>query len=177
MVMEQLQKELASDLEGAFPRLVDEFQDGLFSGVRRLVPQAADAEDICAEAFLRAYRSLRDMEPGRVRQLELAPWLWTIALNLSRNAARRRARKPWVRLDPGFGGPTAPSPEAEVVGTNNVAHLVGELPAGQRTAVVLRTVAGLSYREIATATGRPEGSIKSDVSRGLERLRQLEVVT
>ena len=175
--MEKLQQVLATDLDKAFPRLVDEFQDGLFSGVRRLVPQAADAEDICAEAFLRAYRSLRDMEPERVRSLELAPWLWTIALNLSRNAARRRARKPWVRLDPAFGGPTAPSPETEVVGADNLAGLVDELPAAQRTAVVLRTVAGLSYREIATATGRPEGSVKSDVSRGLDRLRQLEVVT
>jgi RNA polymerase sigma-70 factor (ECF subfamily) len=42
----------------------------------------------------------------------------------------------------------------------------------QRTAVVLRHVVGMGIGEIATVTGRPEGTVKADVHRGLARLRQ-----
>jgi RNA polymerase sigma-70 factor (ECF subfamily) len=171
------QRKLAADVDASFGDLVTEFQDGLYSGVRRLVPQAADAEDICAETFLRAYRALVAMDPGRIRDLDLAPWLWTIALNLSRNAARRRSRKPWVTLDASWAGASASRVEAEAVGRHHLADLVEGLPPQQRTAVVLRFVAGLTYREMAAATGRPEGSLKSDVSRGLDRLRRQEVST
>ncbi len=169
------QKKLATDLDGAFEDLVAEFRDGLYSGVRRLVPQSVDAEDICADAFLRAYRALSDMAPASIRRLDLAPWLWTIALNLSRNAARRRARKPWVRLDAAWDATAGGGgPESVTLDRSHVESLLEELPLGQRTAVVLRYIVGLAYPEIAVATGRPEGSIKADVHRGLERLRRSE---
>jgi RNA polymerase sigma-70 factor (ECF subfamily) len=45
------------------------------------------------------------------------------------------------------------------------------LPPAQRRAVVLRHVVGLDYDEIAEATGRPPATVRSDVHRGLERLR------
>lgn len=166
---------LARDLDAAFVDLVAELRDGIYSGVRRLVPQTADAEDICAEAFLRAYRALGTMPADQIRTLDLGPWMWTIALNLCRNAARRRTRKPWVRLDPAWRGRSAePDPEATAVDRSTVTRLMNELPFQQRAAVVLRYIGELSYSEIAAATGRPEGSIKSDVSRGLERLRRTE---
>ncbi len=47
------------------------------------------------------------------------------------------------------------------------------LNADARTAVVLRHVVGLSYAEIAEATGRPVGTCKADVHRGIARLREL----
>ena len=49
--------------------------------------------------------------------------------------------------------------------------LLAELSDAQRTAVVLRHVVGLSYAEVAVAMGCPEGTAKSHVSRGLQRLR------
>jgi RNA polymerase sigma-70 factor (ECF subfamily) len=173
--METLRKQLARNVDAAFPELVASFRDGLYSGVSRLVPQSADAEDICAETFLRAYRALRDMPTQQIRDLDLAPWMWTIALNLCRNAARRRSRKPWVRLDPFWNGAAAGSDtEALALDRSHVEVLLAELSPRQRTALVLRYVVGLPYVEIAAATGRPQGSIKSDVNRGLERLRRTE---
>jgi RNA polymerase sigma-70 factor (ECF subfamily) len=50
--------------------------------------------------------------------------------------------------------------------------LLLELPFAQRAAVVMRHVLDLSYEEIAAALDRPVGTIKSDVNRGLARLRQ-----
>jgi len=173
--MDQLQRSLARDVDDAFVELVAEFRDGLFSGVRRLVPQSVDAEDICAEAFLRAYRALVSMSPAEIRRLDLAPWLWTIALNLCRNAARRRARKPWVQLDAAWNGPMADrGPESQALDRSHLEALLETLPSQQRAAVVLRYIGGLAYSDIATATGRPEGSIRSDVNRGLKRLRRME---
>jgi RNA polymerase sigma-70 factor (ECF subfamily) len=47
------------------------------------------------------------------------------------------------------------------------------LPPHQRQAVVLRHVVGLSYPEIAQVVARPEGTVKADVHRGLDKLRQI----
>ena len=137
-----------------------------------MVPTAADAEDIAAETFLRAYRALKKMEIEDLRQLKVSGWVWTIAINLCRNAARSRGRKPTVRLADSWS-PTElrPGPEAETLGNESVAMLLAELPWAQRTAIVLRHLADLSYPDIAVATGRPEGTIKADVHRGLKTLR------
>ena len=48
-----------------------------------------------------------------------------------------------------------------------------ELPTNQRRAVVLRHVVGMGIAEIAEATGRPEGTVKADIHRGLGRLRKV----
>ena len=169
---------LVAGVDDAFPALVRTFQDGLFSGLLRLVGNRADAEDLAQETFTRAYRSLRDFQPDRIRALRLRGWLWTIALNLTRNRARTASRKPpplelTVPLEPAV---TAPGPEdsALLAESENEWHRrLAMLGPSQRTAVVLRHIVGLSYDEVAEATGRPAGSVKADVHRGLAKLRTL----
>lgn len=168
---------LADDLDAAFPSLVLAYQDGIYSGVRRLVPAAADAEDVTQETFVRAYRALSGYGTDQIGQLALSGWLWTIALNLCRNAARRRSRKP-----PGTPLDAAPEP---VHGADPAAEAVAAVEAGVwqrrlarlsapiRTAVVLKHVVGLTYGEIAAVTERPVGTVKADVHRGLARLREM----
>ena len=90
--MEDLCSRLASDLDGSFPEVVQRFQDEVFSGLRSLA--GADAEDLAQETFIRAYRALKEYDSGRIRELRLRGWIWTIALNLGRNHARDRARRP-----------------------------------------------------------------------------------
>jgi RNA polymerase sigma-70 factor (ECF subfamily) len=92
---DQLAKRLAHDLDGAFPDLVRQTVDGLFSGVRRLAPQVA--EEITQETYIRAYRALQGYGSERVQQLKIQGWLWTIALNLCRNAARTRSTRQRTR--------------------------------------------------------------------------------
>ena len=58
-------------------------------------------------------------------------------------------------------------------GQARLGGLLTELPDTQRTAVVLRHVVGLPYAELAAVLGCPEGTAKSHVSRGLDRLRAL----
>ena len=135
--------------------------------MRRL--HGEDAEDLTQETFIRAYRALAGYDPDRIRSLRLSGWMWTIALNLGRNHVRDRARRPVPVAFVDRDGVEDPEPVDVAAWDRRLAAL----PAVQRRAVVLRHVAGLSYPEIAEATGRPEGTVKADVHRGLARLRRI----
>ena len=173
-----LNARLARSVDAAFPRLVAAHADGLFAGVRRLASRPADAEDLVKETFVRAYRALLTYEPDRINELRVRPWLWTIALNLCRSEARRRSRRvSEVGLDAAAGTAAAPDDTAADAITSTMEDVwrqrLASLSAPQRTAVVLRHVVDLSYADIAEVTGRPVGTTKADVHRGLERLRQI----
>jgi RNA polymerase sigma-70 factor (ECF subfamily) len=169
---------LVADIDDAFPALVGAFEDGLFSGLLRIVGNRADAEDLAQETFTRAYRALRDFQPERIRALRLRGWLWTIAVNLTRNRARTTSRRPpplelTPPLEPAASGL---GPEELTLAAETEREWQRRLSAlrpAQRNAVVLRHIVGLSYDELALATGRPAGTIKADVHRGLAKLRAL----
>jgi RNA polymerase sigma factor (sigma-70 family) len=166
---------LADDLDSSFPRLVRALQDGVFAGVLRLTGSHADAEEITQETFVRAYRALSAQSAERVHELRVREWVWTIALNLCRNRARSRRRRPEGSLDEQPPTPDpAPGPEQEALAQaerETLTRHLARLPWPARSSVVLRHVAGFPYAEIAAALGRPVGTVKSDVHRGLQRLR------
>jgi len=166
---------LADDLDAGFPHLVSALQDGIYSGALRLTGDRTAAEDVTQETFLRAYAALGTYPVAKVQSLKLREWTWTIALNLCRNRARaqrRRPESPWQ--DPAGASDPAPGPEQTALAAadrERLAHHLSRLTWTTRAAVVLRHVAGLSYAEIAAALGRPPGTVRSDVHRGLQRLR------
>jgi RNA polymerase sigma-70 factor (ECF subfamily) len=174
---QSLAASLARDVDSAFPSLVDQHLDGIYSGVRRLVPSPADAEDVTQEVFLRAYRALTGYDRERIAALRVRGWLWTIAVNLCRNAARTRGRRaPTVPIDATVDPAATDDPAGDAV--ERVADAdwrrrLEDLPMPMRTAVVLRHVVGLPYGEIATALDRPVGTVKADVHRGVQRLRTM----
>jgi RNA polymerase sigma factor (sigma-70 family) len=175
---ERLRLRLVVDLDVGFAELMRVHERVVFSVALRLSTRSADAEDLAAEAFLRAYRALRGYDATRIRGLRIRPWLLTILRNTARNAARDAARRPGPA--PAFEPPepavAEPSPEQQVereLTQREWARLLGRLPEAQRTAVVLRHVEGLSIAEIAEILGCPEGTAKSHVSRGLATLRAL----
>ena len=165
--MDDLPIRLAEDLDGAFPQLVEDLQSELYSGLRPLA--GGDAEDIAQETFIRAYRALSTYDPARVRNLSLRGWIWTIALNLGRNHLRDRARRPTVAGELFEVGKDDPEPPDWTAWNARLQKL--SLPI--RKAVVLRHVVGLDYPEISSVTGRPVGTVKADVHRGLQRLRTI----
>ena len=168
---------LSQDLEAAFPDVVAAYQQAVFTTALRMSPRPEDAADAAAEAFLRAYAALRGYPPERIGQLQLRPWLLTIVLNLLRNEARAAARRPAaVALDGAGHADDREGPEEHASrrdGQARLGCLLAELPDTQRSAVVLRHVVGLPYAELATVLGCPEGTAKSHVARGLQRLRAL----
>jgi RNA polymerase sigma factor (sigma-70 family) len=166
--MDDLTTALARDLDRAFPTLVESAGPGLYWGLRRLCGDHQEAEDLTQETFIRAYRALGDFDRSRFDDLRLSPWLWTIALNLGRNHLRSRSRRPsFVEMhEHGLDDPEPPDTAAWD-------GRLAALSVHQRRAVVLRHVVGLGISEISEATGRPEGTVKADIHRGLERLRRV----
>jgi RNA polymerase sigma-70 factor (ECF subfamily) len=170
---------LATDLDGSFEALVRSHVDRCHAIALRVLGNAHDAEEVAQDALVRAYRALESYPPDRIRQLRLRPWLATIVVNLCRNRTRR-ASLPTTRLDalvaagwePVAGEADDPTgPLMRTVDRERLAALLATLPDRYRVPIVLRHVDDLSYAELAEALGRPEGTLKAQVSRGLTLLR------
>ncbi|HEY2224713.1 RNA polymerase sigma factor [Actinomycetospora sp.] len=179
---ERVAAALARDLDDGFAELVRTYQGLVHAVALRTTGHRADAEDLAAEALLRAYRSLADhlgSDRGAAWLAGLAPrpWLLTIVVNTRRNQVRDAARRP--RTDGGVvpeeptPGPTVEDHAERREVTEHLADLLARLPEAQRTAVVLRHVTDLPLTEVAEVLGCPVGTAKSHVSRGLARLRAL----
>ncbi|HET7027527.1 MAG TPA: RNA polymerase sigma factor [Candidatus Limnocylindrales bacterium] len=164
----ELARRLASDLDGTFETLVRTHVDRCFSIALRLLADASDAEEVAQDALVRAYRALERYPAERIRELDLRAWLATITLNAARSRRRRQAdRRPPLSLD--AVGSESRSAGAQTVGSS-LASLVAGLPERYRAPIVLRYVDDLTYSQIAQVLGRPEGTLKAQVHRGLALL-------
>jgi RNA polymerase sigma factor (sigma-70 family) len=154
-------------------------QDRLYSIALRLTGHPSDAEEVAQDAFVRAYRALSGYDRARIEAMELRPWLTTIVVNLCRNRARgRKAATTPIHADDGQAieivdrSTRTPGEHAERrESVTYWAGLVARLPERYRTPIVLRHVDGLGYDEMSDALGRPEGTLKAQVHRGLVLLR------
>ncbi|MBZ4018706.1 RNA polymerase sigma factor [Streptomyces purpurogeneiscleroticus] len=177
---ERLTERLATDLDSGFAELVRVHGSTVRTYLHRLSGSAADAEDLGQEAFLRAYKALRSYSAERCRELRPRAWLLSIATNVWRNDVRTKSRRPvsaarledasdqWPEAGPGPEEVVARGAERERLG-----GALSRLPEHYRQAVVMRHVLGMSYAEVAEAQGRPVGTVKAQVSRGLVILRAL----
>jgi RNA polymerase sigma-70 factor (ECF subfamily) len=169
---------LGDDLDTGFAELFGAYQGLMFTAALRLCGRWADAEDLTAEAFLRAYRALCGYEPERIAELRPRAWLIKILMNVWRNSRRTDARKPPPAPLDDAPDPVDPREGVEAAAVRHetggeLAELLSTLPEDQRTAVVLRHVVDLPIAEIAAALDMPQGTVKSNISRGLQRLRAL----
>jgi RNA polymerase sigma-70 factor, ECF subfamily len=171
----ELTAELAWDLASGFESVVRTYQHRLYAFALSMSGEPADAEEIAQDAFVRAHSALRRYPAERVRSLKLNAWLHQIALNVIRNRVRRR-RLRLVLMEPETPiADSAPGPEATMLSRaalRELANLVSGLPEQQRSAVVLRCVQGMTYAEVAAQLHQPEGTVKSNVHRGLQALRR-----
>jgi RNA polymerase sigma-70 factor, ECF subfamily len=178
---EHIVRSLVHDLDTGFVELFEKYRGIVFSTALRIRGGRADAEDLTAEAFLRAYRALAGYRPRQLQALKPRTWLLTITLNTCRNerrdAGRQPACEPWEEVDEQVDRADERVDVEQAIAdseTNReLAALLATLPEHQRAAVVLRHVVGLPIAEIATVLGRSPGTVKSDISRGLSRLRRL----
>lgn len=174
--IESLTARLGRDLDGVFAEVVTCFEEAVYTTALRISGVPGDAEDLAAETFLRAYSALRRYSPPRIEQLQLRPWLITICLNQWRNQVRTAARRPVsvVPAEEALSPDESPEDRAQRHDeSDQLAAMLQQLPTAQRVAVVLRHAVGLSYAEVAEVLACPEGTAKSHVRRGLDRLRTL----
>jgi RNA polymerase sigma-70 factor, ECF subfamily len=168
----------------AFAELVSRHEKRLWNFVRRFVTDAATAEDILQEVFLRVVKSAAEWRPSA----KLSTWLLTIARNLCTDQARRGALRNADSLDQPCAASASssglhridllasPEGNAEKAAMDHeiaarVDQAVAQLPVEQREVFLMREVMDLSFAEIATATGTSEPTVKSRMRYALERLR------
>jgi len=163
-------------VDSAFPDFLAHHQDLVYGMARRMSTRPADAEDLAQDAFIRAYRALAGYDTARIAELRTRGWLAAIVTNLARNRARRsRLLTADIEGVPEQVAAANDQPE-QVAERRDSARLwrarLDLLPTRYRRAVELRHVEGLSYPELAEALGRPLGTVKSDVHRGVQALRK-----
>lgn len=154
--------------EAAFETLFRRWQAPLTRHLTRMLDDAAMAEDLVVETFLRLHHHRERVRPGR----PLRPLVWTIARNLARN--RRRAQRLWGWLPLTSAEPERPQPPpGDAEAQRRVAAAFAGLPTAQRETCSLRLVGELTLEEIAEVTGTSLGTVKSRLFYGLRRLRTL----
>jgi len=159
-----------------FHSLIDEHRATVLGFLRGMVG-AEDAEDCLQETFLAALRAYPAVEPRNLRG-----WLFAIARNkaIDHHRSRSSAPDPAGTADDldGVAPGAAPAWLGGVMTAGmsdrdgQVWAAVGELPAGQRAAVLLRFAVDLRYGEIGTALGCSEDAARRRVHDGLRTLRE-----
>jgi RNA polymerase sigma-70 factor (ECF subfamily) len=134
---------------------------------RALGPERAN--DVTQEVFISAWKARDRFDPGKGN---LAAWLTGIAKNRIIDAVRAEKRHSDRRAPESTEGLPSES-EAEAVGDRMlVADALRSLPERPRQILTLHYFEGLTHPQIAERTQLPLGTIKSDIRRGLERIRQ-----
>ncbi len=145
----------------AFGALVCRYQGLAIARAYGVLQDRGEAEDAAQEAFLRAFRSLRQLrEPAA-----FAPWLLATVLNVARRAASKRGRHPAALLD--GDAPDRRQPHGEVL------DAVAALPEGYQQVIHLHYSQGCSCQEIARLLGLQIGSVTSRLTRARQMLRRM----
>ncbi len=171
--------EAAAGSREAFDELVRRHQARIFNLARALAGDDGEAEDMAQEAFIRAWRAI-----GRFRgDSAFRTWLYRVALNVIHSHLVRRARRrimwgwwydaaqvPEPRVPTGTRGADL---EMDVARRDAIDRALATLPPDLRTAVTLRDIEGLEYKEIADVLSVPIGTVMSRIFRARSRLRPL----
>ena len=172
--------------ETAFIEIMQRYHARLFSLAHNLLRNAADAEEIVQDAFIRAHRGLANFRGDS----SLATWLYRIALNLSRNRywyffRRRRQdslsleRPPSDDSNVTFADLIASddASPAQETATQEFVSLISlcmdKLEPSHREILTMRNVIELPYEDIAVALRINVGTVKSRIARARENLRKL----
>jgi RNA polymerase sigma-70 factor (ECF subfamily) len=176
--VENTRKEFA---EAAFPYI-----DEMYAGALRMTRNPADAEDLSAEVFNRAWKYFHQFERGT----NMRAWLYRILTNTYINLYRKKVRQgPKVDMDQ-YESPEEfyiynklaqnqqdkeQDPAQAVLSKfaeQDIVNAIHSLPDGYRETVILSDLQGLSYEEIAKAMEVPIGTVRSRLNRGRRHLQK-----
>jgi RNA polymerase sigma-70 factor (ECF subfamily) len=156
----------------AYRTLVERYQSIALRTAYAITGSSRDAEEVVQDAFVKAHRSL----PRFRRHEPFRPWLLTIVGNEARNRRRANGSRPVVvaSSDDERTHDPAPSPDAAVLAADTRQALgvaLAALSQDDRDVIGCRFFLDLSEAETASVLGIRRGTVKSRLSRALERLR------
>ena len=162
----------------AFDALILKYQHKIIGLITRYVHDPVAAQDVAQEAFIKAYRGLRNFRGDSA----FYTWLYRIAINSAKNylvAESRRIPDFAVSAEDAeqFNGESQikeyATPERELLSEEIKAQILAAmegLPEELKTAIVLREIEGLSYEEIAQVMDCPIGTVRSRIFRAREAI-------
>ncbi|MFP6615946.1 MAG: RNA polymerase sigma factor [Candidatus Hydrogenedentota bacterium] len=158
----------------AFSPLVEYYSARIYAHLYRMVRNREEAEDLTQETFVLAYRKIRSYDRTR----PFRNWLYAIATNVGKNAARSRGRRiPSAREDPGTEVSVVDDGSAELVESHELkdrlAKAVDRLPAPLPMLIQLYYQEGLTIVEAAKVLEMSEGAAKVALHRARKTLRTL----
>lgn len=162
----------------AFDALMARYKRPVLNFVYRMIGDAAEAEDVAQDVFVRAYQTIR--KPGFHQTTgAFSTWLFQVARNAAIDCLRRRRRNPVqsAAVDASLlleaipaSGSVSQEVAAREIGAL-VAAAIAKLPEDQRTAVALAEYEGLSYKEIAAVMRCSIKSVEARLYRSKHTLR------
>lgn len=160
----------------AFAEIIDRHKDPLVNYLTRIMGNREQGEDVAQETFLKFYQARHRYEERGT----LTAYLFRIAVNLVRTQQRRKQR--WRLLVPLLGSRNGdraePDQQRSVLETElqrQLAQALTDLPLFLREPLILHEIEGWTYSRIADTLDCKEGTVKSRIYRGRQRLkRQLE---
>jgi len=165
---------------GSFNQLVLSYQSMAYNVAYRILGDRDAAADATQDAFLSGFRAI-----GKFRGGSFKSWLMRIVTNACYDQLRLKQRRPATSLDALLVLEPAPIRSLTDPGESPEEHAmrqelsraiqvgIGTLPPEQRVALILSDVQGLSYQEIAKATGASLGTVKSRLSRARGKMRDV----
>ncbi len=164
----QLLREVASGSQEGFTRLVERHSGKLIAYLKCKTGDGHLAEDLAQEAFLRAYRAVR--ERGFEGRSGFKTWLYVIADNCARDYWRRVKRpateaRDCLEMQAGPGKGAEQNEEEQ-----RLRDAILKLPEPHREVVALKFFGGLTFMEIAEVTAEPVPTLKSRLKYALARL-------
>lgn len=161
----------------AFEELMAAQESRMYAIALRMMGNREDAQDCAQEAMVRIYRAMGSFKG----QSSLATWIYRITMNTCLDELRRRKVRKVTSLDTlveSGWSPTDKGETPEEYGLRSEKQTVlndaiQSLPDDMRAAIVLRDIKGYTYDEIADILNANVGTIKSRISRGRERLREI----
>ena len=155
--------EKTQDNRQRFTALVRQHGRSMFCAARAVLDSDADAEDAVGEAVLLAWKSFGDLRKAAAAR----SWLLRIAVNCAYGQRRKQGRVVYMDKLPEAAGAARTREESRVW------ESVCCLNEDQRLVVMLYYYEDMPVAEIAKVLGVPQGTVKSRLSRGRERLRML----
>ena len=170
----KLMQRIAAGEEGAVDELYDRFAPLIFKASRQVLSSNAEAEDAVQEIYLRLWQTAERYDPRRAK---LVTWVMLITRRHLIDRLRRKGARPDPgKLDDSSNTAVDPTPDGSRIADEESAELlrrkIGELPELQRTVIERAYLQGFTLREVASQLDAPLGTVKSALSRGLNRLRE-----
>ena len=177
----QIIKQVKKGNKDAFGVIIDAYERRIYQHCYRLLGSFHDAEEVTQEAFVKAYTKIHTFK----NKQKFSPWIYRIATNTAVDWMRKK--KPLYILDQPIAvgenityldhvKNTSETPEETIEQKENqdeMQQFLLQLPSKYRVVLVLRYMDELSIKEMSEVLDLPIGTIKTQLHRGIEALREL----